>query len=67
MSYFGIEKKDLPRSAIVDMSVEGSMKKYHFTGSKVPIISIFITQVFFFKTKVLLMVVLGEIGKRKKT
>jgi len=30
MSYFGVEKKELPRTVLADMSVEGNMKKYHF-------------------------------------
>ena len=38
MSYFGLEKKDLPRTVIVDISKAdggaGSMKKYLFSGSK---------------------------------
>ena len=34
MSYFGVDKKEMPRTVLADLSAEGSMKKYHFTGSK---------------------------------
>jgi protein disulfide-isomerase A1 len=34
LSYFGVDKKELPRTVIADLSVEGNMKKYIFTGSK---------------------------------
>lgn len=33
-SYFGVDKKDFPLSVLADVSTEGSMKKYPFSGSK---------------------------------
>ena len=34
MSYFGTDKKDLPQTYLADMRLEGSMRKYPFTGGK---------------------------------
>ena len=34
MSYFGVTKEEIPRTVLADMSVHGSMRKYHFEGSK---------------------------------
>mmetsp|Transcript_10245 Transcript_10245/g.23678 ORF Transcript_10245/g.23678 Transcript_10245/m.23678 type:complete len:475 (+) Transcript_10245:455-1879(+) len=33
MSYFGVDKKELPRSVLSDVRVEGAMRKYNFNPS----------------------------------